>query len=71
MSEIFSTFIEGFTTIIGGFTGGIREAATQLIFETGADGARVLSDFAKFGFAIAGLGAAIGIVYMIVRLVRR
>ena len=71
MGEIITAITDSFSGIVTGLTGAIRESVTGLLFETGTDGARVLSDFAKFGFTILGMGMAVGAVYMIVRLIKR
>lgn len=71
MGDIISNIMSGFTDTISGFTGGIRDAFTGLIYETSAGGEQVLSNFAKFGFTLLGFGAAVGIVWFIVGLIRR
>lgn len=71
MLEIIETIVGSFTGIITGFTSGITEGFSQLIYTTTTEGDKVLSDFAKFGFVFIGLGMAVGIVYFIVKLIRR
>ena len=60
MGEIITTIMSSFSETTSGFTGGIREAFTGLIYETSAGGEQVLSNFAKFGFTLLGFGAAVG-----------
>ena len=71
MGEIITTIMSGFSDTISGLTGGIRDAFTGLIYETSAGGEQVLSNFAKFGFILMGFGAAVGIVWFMVGLIRR
>ena len=70
MGEIITSITSSFSEVIQAFTSGIRDAFTGLIYETSASGEQVLSDFAKFGFVMMGLGAAVGIVFFIVKLIR-
>ncbi|MBQ7226550.1 MAG: hypothetical protein IJX02_08145 [Clostridia bacterium] len=71
MGEIISDIMSAFTETISGYTSGFSQAFTNLIYTSGADGERVLSDFAKFGFVFLGFGAAIGVIGLIVGIIRR
>ena len=71
MGDIITNIMSGFTDTIAGFTSGIRDAFTSLIYESSASGEQVLSNFSKFGFTLMGFGAAVGIVWFIVGLIRR
>lgn len=71
MGDIITSIMESFSGVISGFTSGIRDAFTGLFYETNAAGEEVMSGLAKFGFVMLGFGAAVGIVYFILRLIRR
>ena len=71
MGEIITSITSSFSEVITSFTGGIRDAFTGLFYETSASGEQVMSGIAKFGFVMLGFGAAVGLVYLLLRMIRR
>ena len=69
MSDIITSITSSFTSIITSLTSAIKEGVTGLLFDTVGEN-QVLSDFAKFGFTLLGLGIAIGVVWTIFKLIR-
>ena len=70
MGELITTMFSGFTTTISGLAGGVKDMFMNLIYEDPAATTLVLSDFAKFGFIMAGLSMALGLGYFIIRKIR-
>ncbi len=70
MSELLSLLFESFTTVITGLAGGIKSAATNLIYEDPNAEVKVLSDVIQFIFIIAGLSIAMTVFFMVFRLIR-
>lgn len=70
MSELLSLLFESFTTVITGLAGGIKEAASNLIYVDPAAEQKVLSDVIQFIFVIAGLSIAMTVFFMVFRLIR-
>ena len=69
MSEIVSTIFESFSDVINSLTSGISSGFTNLIYADPTT--KTLSDFAQFGFIFLGVSMAIGVGYLVVRLIRR
>ena len=70
MSQLLSLLFESFTTVITGLAGGIKSAATNLIYEDPKAEVKVLSDVIQFIFIIAGLSIAMTVFFMVFRLIR-
>ena len=70
MSELLSLLFESFTTVVTGLAGGIKSAATNLIYEDPNAEVKVLSDVIQFIFIIAGLSIAMTVFFMVFRLIR-
>ena len=70
MSELLSLLFESFTTVITGLAGGIKSAATNLIYDDPSSETKVLSDVIQFIFIIAGLSIAMTVFFMVFRLIR-
>ncbi|MBR2020098.1 MAG: hypothetical protein IKA05_06845 [Clostridia bacterium] len=68
MSELLALLFESFTTVVTGLAGGIKTAATNLIYEDGSSGA--LSTVIQFIFIVAGLSIAMTVFFMVFRLIR-
>ena len=59
-----------FGVSVAGLANGIKESVTNIIYDTAADGTRVLSDVVIFIFTIAGLAIAMTVFWLIFRLIR-
>ena len=70
MSELLSLLFESFTVVTTGLAGGIKGAASQLIYEDPTADTKVLSDFIQFVFIIAGLSIALTVFFIVFRLIR-
>lgn len=70
MSELLSLLFESFTIVITGLAGGIKDAASNLIYVDPAAEQKVLSDVIQFIFVIAGLSIAMTVFFMVFRLIR-
>lgn len=70
MSELLSLLFESFTTVITGLAGGIKGAASNLIYEDPNAEVKVLSDVIQFIFIVAGLSIAMTVFFMVFRLIR-
>lgn len=70
MSELITLLFQSFTTVITGLAGGIKEAASNLIYVDPDAETKVLSDVVQFIFIIAGLSIAMTVFYMVFRLIR-
>lgn len=71
MSDLITTLFSGFTETIKGLGSGIKEAFMNVLYVDPTATNPVISDVAKFGFLVAGLSMAVGLVYGAVRLIRR
>lgn len=67
VTEIFSSFND----VISGLIGGMKTAFGQFLYVDPAAEAKVIGDLPKFLFLMLGVGLATGIVYGIIRLVKR
>lgn len=71
MGQLVTTMFDSFNESITGLAQGIKDMFMWLIYEDPtATGSLVLSDFAKFGFVMAGLSMACGLGYFIIRKIR-
>lgn len=70
MGELITTMFESFGTTITGISGGVKDMFLNLLYENPEAEVLVLSDFAKFGFVMAGLSMALGLGYFIIRKIR-
>lgn len=70
MGELITTMFSGFTTTITGLSTGIKDMFMNLLYEDPTATTLVLSDFAKFGFIMAGLSMALGLGYFVIRKIR-
>ena len=67
-SGILGWLFDGFTSSIIGLASGIKQSATNLIYENGITGP--LSTVIRFIFIIAGLSIAMTVFFMVFRLIR-
>lgn len=70
MSELLSLLFQSFTTVVTGLAGGIKDAASELIYTDPAASNKTLSDVIQFIFIIAGLSIAMTVFFMVFRLIR-
>ena len=70
MGELITTMFSGFSSVITGLSTGVKDMFMNLLYEDPTATTLVLSDFAKFGFLIAGLSMALGLGYFIIRKIR-
>lgn len=70
MSELISMLFESFTTVVTGLAGGIKDAASELIYVDPNASTKTLSDVIQFIFIIAGLSIAMTVFFMVFRLIR-
>lgn len=70
MGELITTMFSGFGETITGLATGVKDMFMNLIYTDPTAEVLVLSDFAKFGFVLAGLSMALGLGYFIIRKIR-
>lgn len=70
MLDFVNQMFSGFTDTIKGIANGLKMAFENIIYVDPSASEKVLSDFAKFGFIMIGVGLATGITYTIVRKIR-
>ena len=70
MTELITTMFSGFSDTIGGLANGVKEMFMNILYVDPTAQTLVVSDFAKFGFVMAGLSMALGLGYFIIRKVR-
>ena len=70
MVEIISTMFSGFSDTISGLATGVKDMFMNFLYVDPTAEVLVLSDFAKFGFVMAGLSMALGLGYFIIRKIR-
>ena len=68
MNDLISLLFQSFTTVVTGLAGGLKEAASSLIYQSGNSGE--LSDLIQFIFIVAGLSIAMTVFFMVFRLIR-
>ena len=70
MTELITTMFSTFSTTISGLATGIKDMFMNLLYVDPTAEVLVLSDFAKFGFVLAGVSMACGLGYFIIRKIR-
>lgn len=70
MGEIVTTIFGTFNDVIDGFSTGIKTAFMNILYQDPAAAEKVLSDPVKFCLIFMGLGAAVGLVFGMFRLIR-
>ena len=70
MGELITTMFSTFSETTTGLATGIKDMFMNLIYVDANASVKVISDFAKFGFVIAGLSMACGLGYVIIRKIR-
>lgn len=77
MGGIIRSIFEGFTDVISGMTEGVTNAFSRILWApvevegvTTYVQANGLSDFAQFGFTMLGLSMAVGVAYLVIKLVK-
>lgn len=69
--NIITTLVEALNEMLTGSVEAISSGFTALFFVEGADGAMQLSNLGTFMIIFVGIGAAIGLVYVLLGLFRR
>jgi hypothetical protein len=59
-----------FNTVVEGIASGLKTGIEHILYVDPDASEKVFSTFAKFGFAMAGVGIATGLIYAGVRMVR-
>lgn len=70
MGELITTMFSTFSDTIGGLAGGVKDMFMNILYVDPAAEQLVLSDFAKFGFIMAGVSLALGLGYFVIRKIR-
>ena len=70
MGELITVMFENFSTTITGIATGVKDMFMNILYVDPSASELVLSEFAKFGFAMAGLSMALGLGYFIIRKIR-
>ena len=70
MGELITEMFSTFSTTISGLAGGVKDMFMNILYVDPQASELVLSDFAKFGFVMAGLSLALGLGYFIIRKIR-
>ena len=70
MGELITSMFSSFSDVISGLAGGVKEMFMNLLYENPTAEVLVVSDFAKFGFIMAGLSLALGLGYFIIKKIR-
>ena len=70
MGELITEMFSTFSTPISGLSKGVKDMFVNFLYEDPTAEVLVLSDFAKFGFVMAGLSLALGLGYFIIRKIR-
>ncbi len=70
MSELITVLFENFSTTITGLAGGLKEAFVNLIYVDPSAAQPAFSPLVIFGFTMAGLTLAAGILYKIFGVIR-
>ena len=71
MLDLIQNIFASFTSVISGLTGGIKSAFSHFIYEDPAAETLQVSGIAQFIFIMLGVSMAIGLVYFIMRLVKK
>ena len=59
-----------FNTVVEGIASGLKTGIEHILYVDPSASEKVFSTFSKFGFAMAGVGIAAGLIYAGVRMVR-
>lgn len=70
MAELFSYLWTTLTETITNLAGGIKDTFLNLMYVDPEAETKVISEFAKFGFALFGLSFGIGLVWIIVKKIK-
>ena len=70
MGELVTQMFSTFNDTITGLAGGVKSMFMNMLYVDPAAEQLVISDFAKFGFVMAGLSMALGLGYFIIRKIR-
>lgn len=70
MGELITTMFSTFSDTISGLAGGVKDMFMNILYVDPAAEQLVLSDFAKFGFIMAGVSLALGLGYFVIRKIR-
>ena len=70
MGELITSMFSSFSDVISGLAGGVKDMFMEMLYVDPLAETLVLSDFAKFGFVMAGLSLALGLGYFIIRKIR-
>lgn len=70
MTELFTELWSVLTSAISNFTGAIKDAFLNIIYVDPDASTKVVSDFAKFGFALVGLSLGLSLIYFIVKKIK-
>lgn len=70
MGELITSMFSSFTEVIGGLADGVKSMFMNMLYVDPNAAELVISDFAKFGFVMAGLSMALGLGYFIIRKIR-
>lgn len=70
MGELITEMFGSFSTVISGLGGGIKDFFMEILYVDPNATEKVISDFAKFGFVMAGLSMALGLGYVVLRKIR-
>lgn len=70
MGELITEMFSTFSTTISGLASGVKDMFMNILYVDPNASTLVLSDFAKFGFVMAGLSLALGLGYFIIRKIR-
>ena len=71
MLQLIEQMFSGVNTVIESMAEAIKTAFLNFIYVDPAATTPVLSDVAQFSFIIAGVGIGMGVLYMIIRLIKR
>lgn len=70
MGELITTMFSTFSDTISGLADGVKDMFMNILYVDPAAEQLVLSDFAKFGFIMAGVSLALGLGYFVIRKIR-
>ena len=70
MGELVQEMFTNFNTVVEGIAGGLKTGIEHILYVDPDATEKVFSTFSKFGFSMAGVGIATGLIYAGVRMVR-
>lgn len=70
MGELVTEMFQNFNTVVEGIASGLKTGIEHILYVDPDAAEKVFSTFARFGFAMAGVGIATGLVYAGVSMVR-